>query len=265
MNNNTKICCIVILAMLVVCAILVAPVRAYGDFWVERTPMPNSGVFLKAVTLNDKIHIIGSNYTAASNFHAHYDPVIDTWVSKESMTLYRANFAVATYQDKIYVMGGFIGVSQQFIPTATSANEMYDPATDRWVSRMALPVAEGFLEAVTINEKIYVLGGAAYNGKGYDISGINYVYDPTSDSWEPLASIPVPVYNFAMAAVGDKIYVIGGHLNSQEYSDQTQIYDTQTNTWSFGKPAPITTVSRAAVATTGISAPARIYYIGAED
>ena len=239
---------------------------AVGDFWVERAPMPDSHIFLEAVTMEGKIFVIGSNYTVTSNSNYMYDPLIDTWISKTPMNLYRGNFAVATVQGKIYVMGGFIGTSPQFVPTATAANEMYDPATDTWANKTSLPAAEGFLQAVTVNGKIYVMGGAAYNGKDYDINGTNEVYDPVSASWQSLAPMPTPVFNFAMTAVGSKIYVMGGQLNGPTYhSNQTQIYDTQTNTWTFGQPMPITTFSAAAVATSGVLAPVRIYYIGGTD
>ena len=242
---------------------------AVGDFWIERAPMPDSHIFLEAVTINGKIFVIGSNYTVTSNANYMYNPLTNTWTYKTPMNLYRGNFAVATFQGKIYVMDGFIGTSPQFIPTATAANEMYDPATDTWANKTSLPAAEGFLQAVSVNEKIYVMGGAAYNGKDYDINGTNEVYDPVSDSWQSLAPMPTPVYNFAMTAVGDKIYVLGGmsgRLNGLTiYSNQTQIYDTQTNTWTFGQPMPITTFSCAAVATSGVLAPVRIYYIGGTD
>lgn len=163
------------------------------------------------------------------------------------MNLYRGDFAVTTLQGKIYVMGGFISTSPQFIPTATAANEMYDPVTNTWTNKTSLPVAEGFLQAVTVNGKVYVMGGGAYNGTAYDINATNEVYDPVSDSWQPLATMLTPVFNFAVTAVGDKIYVMGGmdeRLNGLTiYSNQTQIYDIQTNTWAFGQSIPITTFS----------------------
>lgn len=244
----------------------ICPAVALGDFWVTRAPMPNSHIFLEAVTIEENIFVIGTNYSFNPNSNNLYNPQTDSWVSKAPMNLYRGNFAAAAFQGKIYVMGGFIGTSPQFIPTATAANEMYDPSTDTWTNKTSLPKAAGFLEAVTVNGKIYVMGGSAYNGTAQDIQGTNQVYDPVIDSWQSLAPMPTPVFNFAMTAVGNKIYVIGGNLNAPTYhSNKTQIYDTQTNTWSFGKPTPITTFSSAAVATTGVLASVKIYYIGGAD
>jgi N-acetylneuraminic acid mutarotase len=251
------------------CIIIIQPVKASGDFWVTKAPMPNSGIFLGATAVQGEIYVIGTNYSIDSNFNYLYDATKDAWVSKAPMTVYRGDFAVATFQGKIYVMGGFIGINPQFIPTPTAANEMYDPATDTWTNKTSLPKAAGFLEAVTVNEKIYVMGGSAYNGTAYDINGTNEVYDPVSDSGQPLAPMPTPVFNFAMTAIGDKIYVMGGmggRLNGLTiHSNQTQIYDIQTNTWTFGQAMPITTFSSVAVATTGVLAPVRIYYIGGTD
>jgi N-acetylneuraminic acid mutarotase len=77
--------------------------------------------------------------------------------------------------------------------------------------------------------------------------------------------MPIPVYNFGMVAIGTKIYVLGGHITSQlEGSNKTQIYDTLTDTWSYGTPMPITTVGGVSTAININSLSTRIYYIGNE-
>jgi len=185
-----------------------------------------------------------------------YDPATNTWTTKTPMPMYQANFAIAAYKEDIYVIGGVNNLPTGIIQT-------YDPTTDNWTKKTDMPFAMGFLRAITINEEIYIMGGALYNwnNMSYSMYGTNNAYDPSNGTWQTLAPMPIPVFRFAMTAVGDKIYVMGGRMNIG-YTTQTQIYDTRTNTWSVGEPVPVSTHYSIAVATTGVSSPIRIVYIG---
>ena len=203
---------------------------------------------------------MGTNFTPNTNSNYMYDPATNDWTQKTPMPYFQSDFGLTTYQGQIYVIGGFVNI----FPTATI--QVYNPATDSWSNSTELPVAEGFLRAATVNGKIYVMGGA-FTGLAEPIPyGITEVYDPSSNTWSTLAKMPAPVIRFAMTAVGDKIYVMGGDngQTSSGFSNETQIYDTQTNTWSIGSPTPVTTGYSVAAATTGVFAPTRIYYIAGE-
>ena len=229
-----------------------------GDFWVAKAPMPSSSDELDSSVLNGKVYVIGTNFTPNTNSNYMYDPATNNWTEKTPMPHFQSNFALAAYQGEIYVIGGVNG-----LPTATI--QIYNPTTDSWTNNTQLPSAEGFLRAATLNGKIYVMGGALYefSNMSYSIYGTNEAFDPTNGSWQASAPMPVPVFRFAITAVGNKIYVMGGESNDG-YSNQTQIYDTQTNTWSFGSPMPVTTSYSVAAVTTGVFAPTRIYYIAGE-
>lgn len=125
-------------------------------------------------------------------------------------------------------------------------------------------MAYSSLEAVTVNGMIYVMGGTTVTSMKMHVYGINELYNPVNDSWQSLSSMPIPVYKFGMVAIGTKIYVLGGLITSQtDPSNKTQIYDTQTDTWSFGTPMPITTCGGTAAAIEdGVDS--KIYYIGNE-
>ena len=61
-----------------------------------------------------------------------------------------------------------------------------------------------------MNGKIYVLSGMVGNIPGPSLTTVNEVYDPSTDNWTIAAPIPTSVFGYASAAVGNKIYVIGG-------------------------------------------------------
>jgi len=189
-----------------------------------------------------------------------YDPATNTWTTKKPMPTPRQEFAIAVYQNKIYVIGGYLGKSGGYIP-CTGLNQVYDPQTDTWENRTQMPTPRHRLCANVVNNKIYLIGGNwRYNGyPGYGPSSANEVYDPETDTWTTKTGLTQyqRVSNYASVVVDDKIYIFGGG-----WADFTQIYDTENDTWTSGEPVPFGFTSAAAGATTGLLAPKRIYVFG---
>lgn len=246
--------------MFVVMLVLLAsvpmqPVKAAGDYWVERAPVPTASAYAGAVTVKGEIYVILPDSTYL------YDPSTDTWASQNSMPTVQYGFAVATCQNVIYVFGGCSG----FNPTSgypincTQANKVYNPATDNWENRSPMPTPRAEFQANVVNGKIYLIGGTLPSG---DISDASEVYDPSTDSWSTAAPIPTPVGLYASAVVNNKIYVEGGGESGPKISDLNQIYDPETNVWALGEPLPAPIVWAAAGSTGGVVARARLYVFG---
>jgi N-acetylneuraminic acid mutarotase len=176
----------------------------------------------------------------------------------------RANFATAVCDDKIYTIGG------QMNPTVTV--EVYDPKTDRWSTGTPLPTARAQMQAATVNGKIYVFGGLTSPEKSYGYINATEIYNPKTDSWSTGAAVPNPnpTYNYGLATLNGKIYLIGGTerfhtpatggFDTREVN-RMQIYDTATDSWTAGPSMPIA-VRAVAGATTGEMAPVGIYVFG---
>jgi hypothetical protein len=60
---------------------------------------------------------------------------------------------------------------------------------------------------------------------------------PTPNSWSIGTSMPTPRMGAFTAAVGGKVYVIGG-MNNNAALSVNEIYNPATNTWSTGAPMP---------------------------
>ena len=60
----------------------------------------------------------------------------------------------------------------------------------RWVKAAPFPEPEEELYGVSVNGKMYVIGGFASNGK--PAAAMVYEYDPGPDKWTKKKSIPVP-------------------------------------------------------------------------
>ncbi len=174
----------------------------------------------------------------------------------------RSGFAIASYENKLYVIGGSVG------DTFTGNVEVYDPMTDTWQSKASMPTPRADLCASVVNGKIYLIGGKTYSSTApyYRQTGINEVYDPATNTWSTEASIPTAVQGYASTVIGSKIYIIGGTrqsvLGSDVFTSALQIYDAETGTWSNGKSMNQPTSYGAAVATADFMAPTKIYYFG---
>jgi len=96
--------------------------------------------------------------------------------------------------------------------------------SDTWTQGTSLSTPRGGLGAVTVDGRIYVLGG----GESYaSLGGPVRLYDPATDSWTPLPDLGVRRMLLGPAFVNGKIYAIGGskHLDFVPV-DAVEIYDT---------------------------------------
>jgi len=241
--------------------------------WTTKAPMQVARGGLGVASANGKIYAIGgsneSGYKIGPIFkevvgtNEEYDPISNTWAFKASMPTPRFGFATAAYQNKIYCIGGM--TTEGF----TGVNEVYDSLADSWETKAPMLTARSGLQANVVGGKIYLIGGYPASNRS-----LNEIYDPTTDSWITKTAMPIGEGSFASggsyssAAIDNKIYIIG-EISSDGKRNLNQIYDTLTDSWSYGKSPPALVYGvyfglSTAVATTGEKAPKRIYLFSAE-
>jgi hypothetical protein len=239
-----------------------------NDCWVSKKALPTEREGLCAAVVNGKIYAVGG-----WSPNEMYDPNADNWITLQSVPTSRAFFGTAVFRDKIYIIGG---LDQLYYPSnpsefyviegVTGVNEVYDPVTNTWETKTPMPTPRDHLQANIVDSRIFLIGGQTQQPlddlTAEHTSNLTEVYDPATDSWTTMASIPNAVYSYASVVVDGKIYVISGMYANSSLSNLVQIFDPQTNSWSFGKPIPTPMNLAAAGATTGIVAPKRIYVFG---
>ena len=225
-----------------------------ADSWATLEPMPTARTGLGVAVVDGKIYAIGGYNGSSVAVNEMYDPGTDTWTFKELMPTPRSNFAIAVYRNKIYCIGGItqIRIGSE---VSTGVTEVYDPVADTWETKMSMPSARWALKANVVNDKIYLIGGIG----GMEL---NEVYDPETDSWTKKRSPPTPICSYASVVIDGKIYLIGGDIGFSQYSNIVQVYVPESDSWSYGTPAPQNAGLANAGVTTGVLAPRRVYVFG---
>ncbi len=167
----------------------------------------------------------------------------DTWAMRTPMPTNRISFAVATINNKIYVIGGTTGGTGGGTVLATV--EEYDPMIDTWATKASMPTARSASASVSLNGKIYVIGGRIGNTYVANVEE----YDPATDTWAVKTPMPTARANFAAASANGKISAMGGMIDvSATGTAVIEEYDPASDTWIAKPPMPIVRCNFGAVA-----------------
>jgi len=215
--------------------------------WTAKAPPPIPNYWGTVVACQNKIYVIGGN---ASEPTQVYDPVTDTWENRTSIPTTRDALQANVVDGKIYVIGGqqLAGLG---VINPSSANDVYDPATDSWSQMAPIPTpVMGYASAV-LDNKIYIISGGHTGGPDYKPIDQVQIFDPETNQWTNGTSIPTSVaHSGACATQGllspKRIYVIGGTTNyyfREGYSARAsinlnQVYDPETRNWSVAASMP---------------------------
>ncbi len=136
-----------------------------GDFWLSKTPLPILVKDSAAVGSNGEIFIMGFNYAAVGNststdntFNYVYNPAIDGWISRTPMPVLQTEFAIASYQNKIYLLGGWNAFSSGDT-YLSKTNQVYDVNKDSWEIKTTMAWPRWGLQANVVKDKMYLIGG----------------------------------------------------------------------------------------------------------
>ena len=201
-----------------------------ADSWKALAAMPAKRLAAVASVVGGKIYVMGGagNYPTREDtsldpnqphrvldLNQAYDPATNTWTARQTMPTPRNSMFTGVVNGKIYLVGGRLGSAFSSNGSATDIVEEYDPATDHWgflKDRMPTPRDEGV--GVAYNNRIYVAGGESITALNNSVSRAFEAYDPASNSWSSLPSIPGARYGIAGGLIGDRLYLVGGHITA---------------------------------------------------
>jgi hypothetical protein len=127
-------------------------------------------------------------------------------------------------------------------------------AATGWERMASMSQRRSYIAAAEVAGNIYAAGGMV-GETGRPLSTFAR-YDPTSDRWAVLRPLPVPTRAAAGAALGGRVYVIGGTTPAGNTA-ATWAYDPATGRWVSRASLPTARFNHSAVAVEG-----RIYVLG---
>jgi len=198
------------------------------DRWTEKAPMPTPRAGHAVGVINGKLFAIGGSITQGGsgiylNTVEEYDPVRDTWTSKESMPTSRADLGVGVVGNKLYAIGGTVFLMDwQYYDVV----EEYDPVLDAWFKKSPMPNGRSNFALGVANKRIYIIGGLSnLGGTSKSAVSVNTVdeYHPGSNSWTVKAPFSSVRYSLGSGVVNNRIYAIGGIAHGS-YSPVVEVY-----------------------------------------
>ena len=177
--------------------------------WKKGKPMPLSRWYHMAIAHEQKIYVMGGIAGTGGGRKALtktgiYDPANDTWSEGQPLPTPKQGGTAAVVQGKIYVIGGRTGAGDT--GQVTKSVDIYDPQKNSWTSGKDMPEAKTGIQSTAINNKIYVVGGAARSNATDSI----VVYDPSIEAWSKMPPMKQPRTGHCVCSTGKNIYIIGG-------------------------------------------------------
>ena len=207
-----------------------------NDTWMSSTrgelaPMPTSRGYTSCAVLGDKIYVFGGLQATVEE----YDISDDVWTTKTSMLMRNEIPGATVFNNEIYFIGGFNGVSPlDRIAVYNPANDFANSTVYPWrtsdsssshhdPSLTSMPTRRYGNSCNTANGKIYVIGGV-----DSDRVDTVEVYDPVNDMWKTsdpskhdsannifydpyLTPAPTSRDIYGYVTINDQIYLLGGH------------------------------------------------------
>jgi hypothetical protein len=187
-----------------------------ADSWKALAPIPSSRTAAVAVTSGGRIYLIGGNTDAGLNVGNNdaYDPAANRWESRRPMPTARNHPAGGAVGGKIYVIGGRLAAPNigGFLSSNTDIVEEYDPAINAWRPMTKMPTPRSGHGWTTHEGRIYVAGGEVRDSHLDAIFRDVEVFDPAVNDWYRLPSMPTARHGVNLAALGNRLHAIGGHL-----------------------------------------------------
>lgn len=259
--------------------------------WSRVADLNTSHAYHACVVVAGKLYVVGGGRNAAFE---EFDARSNTWRVLPPMRTARVFCSAAAVGRKIFAVGG-LGATNDTL----SSVECFDLDRQIWTNVADLPAPCNRLAAVSLNGKLYAIGGMDRNGNTRSL----YEYDPATDRWTNRAQMPTARHGHCAVVANGKILVLGGYTADvvgtvEEWNPGTdrwtkkaelptargffgaaelngfvfaiagrgggeppvERYDAQANTWRRLEPMPVRFLNRFGTAVLD----GRIYLVGGE-
>jgi hypothetical protein len=186
--------------------------------WVPQTSLANARWAPFVAAWNNKLYVVGGFSDRTYNITAveEYDPLTRTWAVIGQAPFVRAYGAACVLDNKLYCIGGTTYDAGQMSEVSVKSIDVFDLSAKTWSKGPDMSYARTNLQAIVNNGKILIVGGAGGTTDSIPESDVRVlntieVFDPATNLCTIVSKqIFTPRRNFAAAALGDMMYLIGG-------------------------------------------------------
>ncbi|MEL7189047.1 MAG: kelch repeat-containing protein [Pseudomonadota bacterium] len=179
----------------------------HGAGWQELAKLPTTLGQHAMVFRDDGLFLIGgeSGGETVATSH-HYNLSTSEWSLKSPMPTPRHSHAVAMDDARLYVTGG----RSPSLGDASTVVEAYDFAKDTWSVLPHAPFELGGHGAAVVDGRLHVFGGESLDSGTVLADHYSLNLADWDEGWREEPKVPQPRHGFATAAVGARIYILGG-------------------------------------------------------
>lgn len=194
--------------------------------WTKHLDTPLEMHHFQAVTYKDEVWVLG----AFTGGYPHETPIPNIYIFNPDKNEWRVGpeipaerrrgaAGVFVYKDKIYVV---CGIQDGHWDGHVGWLDEYDPKTNQWKKLTDAPHVRDHVQAVVIDDKIYVAGGRRSTAKIGQVLNLLEpavdVYDFKKNQWSTLpesGNLPTLRAGNASIVHNNKLLVIGGESDAQ--------------------------------------------------
>ncbi len=205
--------------------------------WESKASIPTPRAAAASAVLKDVICVVGGrNGNSILATLEKYQPRENTWISGKAMPTSRWSLMAAEVNGKLYALGGISGVGNNRKTLDTV--EIYDPDKDTWEMDGRMPQPRHSAATAVVGNRIYVISGkiAAYTEatNSEPITERVDCFDPVSNTWREVKSIPTGRTGARAVVFNERIYVVGGIAKNGEFPVTIDVYDPKSDQWEAG-------------------------------
>jgi N-acetylneuraminic acid mutarotase len=167
-----------------------------------------------------------------------------TWESLPASTPGQGQPLVA-HNGSIYRIGGMAARNKADAKQdlySISLVQRFDPKRGSWEEFTPLPAIRSSHDAVVVGDKLYVAGGWQLAGGGSDkptwpANALVFDFAHPQKGWQEFPQ-PFQRRALALAALGSRVYCIGGMDSDNKPTLAVEVYDTTNGQWTKGPDLP---------------------------
>lgn len=237
-----------------------------ADRWSSGPDMPEAVTHANAVVVGREVWsaggFVGDDPGVAVATVRRFDTIEGRWRDGPALPQPVGGGTLRLLGRTLHYVGGFMADRDTVVTTHWALDvdaAEASPGQVRWQAHTPLHVARGHLASAVVGGRLFAIGGQVrHDTNPVDLPDVE-AYDPATDTWTVVASLPTPRSHFEASTFvdGGRIVVVGGRNNTTSLFIKGAgladilVYDPRTDRWTIHPGLPVGLEGAAALPIAG--------------